>query len=254
MTDHLVPTFVGFVASLVDAAIVIEGSMQGFLPRVAHRPPECWHADLARSGHIFVFEEKESDIKRWTDGVKWSPSRLHEGFMLYRELDRHAAQNRRHVLPVNTRARDQIAGHGLYGSLIDSYHFRNEGLMKKTISVRQGESCWRLISYYQVENVTSRQLTCPSQDPRLWNVQRDKDLRRAMGCWGLLPNIELVLNYQQAALYDGMLTHISGRYNGIGTDQDFVQYEECFDPMHVRYTYAGADAATNHYQHGMGWR
>lgn len=64
MTEHLGPTSIGFIANLVDTAIVIEGSMQGYLPRVACRSPGRRHSDLAGSSHIFVFEGKESDVKR----------------------------------------------------------------------------------------------------------------------------------------------------------------------------------------------
>lgn len=35
-----------------------------------------------RSGQVFVFDERESGIKRWTDGMLWSPSRILLNFLV----------------------------------------------------------------------------------------------------------------------------------------------------------------------------
>lgn len=37
---------------------------------------------LIRSGQVFVFDERESGIKRWTDGLLWSPSRILMNFLV----------------------------------------------------------------------------------------------------------------------------------------------------------------------------
>lgn len=37
---------------------------------------------LIRSGSVFVFDEHESGIKRWTDGLLWSPSRILWNFLV----------------------------------------------------------------------------------------------------------------------------------------------------------------------------
>jgi Gti1/Pac2 family len=43
-------------------------------------------AQLIKSGCVFIYEENGSGIKRWTDGVPWSPSRILGNFLVYREL------------------------------------------------------------------------------------------------------------------------------------------------------------------------
>lgn len=43
---------------------------------------------MIQSGNTFIYEEKTTGIKRWTDGVIWSPSRILGNFLVYRELDK----------------------------------------------------------------------------------------------------------------------------------------------------------------------
>lgn len=227
-SDTTKPTFVGFVACAADAAAVFEASMQGYLPRVAHRPPPHCHRDIAKSGHIFVFGEIESGIKRWTDGLRWSPSRTRDGFMFYRELDEQQIEGRsgRKALSSDQRSASStaISESQLYGSLIDSYRFSKNGLMKKTISVRLGESIWRLVSYYQVGDVTTGSLQRPSEDQRLWFVQPNEDLRRAMQCWDAPQHTEMAVNghlghfssiYESALIFD----HRHEGMNGHAADE-----------------------------------
>jgi hypothetical protein len=68
-------TYFGYIDSTFDALIIIEACRQGILKRVAHRLSEPERRRI-RSGSVFVFEERESKIKRWTDGRIWSPSRI----------------------------------------------------------------------------------------------------------------------------------------------------------------------------------
>ncbi len=49
---------------------------------------------MIASGAVFVFDEDESGIKRWTDGFFWSPSRILGNFLLYRETDKRGSGHR----------------------------------------------------------------------------------------------------------------------------------------------------------------
>ena len=40
---------------------------------------------MVQSGAVFVFDEHESGIKRWTDGLVWSPSRILGNFLVSHE-------------------------------------------------------------------------------------------------------------------------------------------------------------------------
>ncbi|GAA5956434.1 hypothetical protein JCM3765_005661 [Sporobolomyces pararoseus] len=82
------PAFRGFVESTLDALLVFEGCKRGYLPKISRRLQEYEKKALVKSGAIFVFDEEETGIKRWTDGLSWSPSRTLGNFLVYRELDK----------------------------------------------------------------------------------------------------------------------------------------------------------------------
>lgn len=82
------PTWIGYVGDTKDALILFEASLSGALQRVVRRPHDRERNTLIRSGSIFIYEECASGIKRWTDGVPWSPSRILNNFLIYRELDK----------------------------------------------------------------------------------------------------------------------------------------------------------------------
>ncbi|GAA5923573.1 uncharacterized protein JCM15063_003691 [Sporobolomyces koalae] len=88
------PAFRGFVESTLDALLVFEGCKRGYLPKISRRLQDYEKKALVVSGAIFVFDEAETGIKRWTDGLSWSPSRTLGNFLIYRELDKKVASNR----------------------------------------------------------------------------------------------------------------------------------------------------------------
>jgi hypothetical protein len=51
------------------------------IPRVTRRLIER-ERGMVQSGAVFVFDEHESGIKRWTDGLVWSPSRILGNFLV----------------------------------------------------------------------------------------------------------------------------------------------------------------------------
>lgn len=57
------------------------------MPKVKRRLREE-ERKMIRSGQVFVFDERESGIKRWTDGLVWSPSRILWNFLVYRQVDK----------------------------------------------------------------------------------------------------------------------------------------------------------------------
>lgn len=87
MSLPLTPSFTGFIGSTEDAVLVIQAVLSGDFPVVDHRPQDRERVDLIKSGNVFVFIEESSGIKRWTDGISWSASRILGRFLVYRELD-----------------------------------------------------------------------------------------------------------------------------------------------------------------------
>jgi hypothetical protein len=81
------PAFDGYVESTLDALLIFEACRRGICPRITRRLQEK-ERKLIKSGAVFVFDEREAGIKRWTDGLVWSPSRILNNFLVYRELDK----------------------------------------------------------------------------------------------------------------------------------------------------------------------
>ncbi|KAH0426869.1 Gti1/Pac2 family protein [Colletotrichum camelliae] len=196
------PTFVGHVASTLDALVLFEACLSSALQHVPRRPHDRERQDLIKSGNVFIYEEHSSGIKRWTDGVAWSPSRILGNFLIYRELDRpfppgekKRAMKRNKKTTGVTKPSDVASRQGsvngaaanmpgmgdgstptkdaeraLIGSLVDSYPFKENGLVKKTISVTYQGVPHHLVSYYNVEDVTEGKLLTPSKDHQLSTI------------------------------------------------------------------------------------
>jgi len=213
-TAPLSPTFQGHIASTQDALLLFEACLTGALNHVARRPHDRERASLIKSGNVFIYEEHSSGIKRWTDGVPWSPSRILGNFLVYRELERpfppgekKRAMKRNKRSPGISKAQDPIGrptsgmGNGynqgqtsssydqtnpsslsketersLIGSLVDSYGFKEDGLVKKTVSVTIGGVSHHLVSYYTVADVMSNKFTNPTKDPRFQHITPRPDL------------------------------------------------------------------------------
>ncbi|KPV77953.1 uncharacterized protein RHOBADRAFT_10281, partial [Rhodotorula graminis WP1] len=170
------PAFRGFVESTFDALLIFEGCRRGFLPKITRRLQEFEKRQNVVSGAVFVFDEEETGIKRWTDGLSWSPSRTLGNFLVYRELDKKAqpppgpvasgsgsrpgsssGPRRSSVSELAGATLDRVRERALVGSLTSSYRFRSDGLVKKTISL-QG---LHLIGYYRIDDVVSGRLRTP---------------------------------------------------------------------------------------------
>lgn len=214
-SSPLSPTFQGHIASTQDALLLFEACLNGQLNHVARRPHDRERANLIKSGNVFIYEEHSSGIKRWTDGVPWSPSRILGNFLVYRELERpfppgekKRATKRNKRSPGISKAQDPYGrpnngmNHGynaasavtsnfgqtssssltketersLIGSLVDSYGFKDEGLVKKTVSVSIGGVSHHLVSYYTVADVMSNKFTNPSKDLRFQHITPRQEL------------------------------------------------------------------------------
>ncbi|RGP62275.1 gti1/pac2 family protein [Fusarium sporotrichioides] len=203
-------TLTGYIGNTMDALIVFEACLSGNLHHVARRPHDRERQNLIRSGSIFVYEETSSGIKRWTDGVSWSPSRILGNFLVYREMNQPFApgekkraskrpknkpngvgkpydlQQRPRATSFSSLPNGLVDGgavtgavapdnvgdddRDLVGSLTDSYDFKQNSLIKKTISISFQGIPHHLVSYYTVEDVRSGRLIRPSQHESLRRI------------------------------------------------------------------------------------
>ncbi|KAK5708905.1 Global transcription regulator sge1 [Elasticomyces elasticus] len=58
----------------------------------------------------------------------------------------------------------------LIRSLVGSYRFRTDGLVKKTMCVSDDRTSYHVVSYYKVEDVKNNRLLRPSSNQRLHNI------------------------------------------------------------------------------------
>ncbi|ORX34544.1 Gti1/Pac2 family-domain-containing protein [Kockovaella imperatae] len=201
------PPFRGYIETTFDALLVFEAARRGMIPRVTRRLIER-ERGMVQSGAVFVFDEHESGIKRWTDGLVWSPSRILGNFLVYRETEKRSNQpptpisSGHNTSPIqsspsidqNSRLEEPSAfGHGalprprsasdggsnldrqrerqLVGSLVNSSKFKDRGLVKKTMSVTVNGFAQHMISYYTMEDVMSGRLRSPSSIPELASLE-----------------------------------------------------------------------------------
>lgn len=199
----LIPTFRGHISSTMDALILFEACLHGRLNHVPRRPHDRERQELITSGNIFIYEEHASGIKRWTDGVSWSPSRILGNFLIYRELEKpfppgekkralkkkkvSQGINKADSRPSSTTTTLSAAvmdpanmakdpERSLVGSLVDSYPFKNHGLVKKTISITFQGVPHHLVSYYNIDDVLKGTLLTPSEYPGFHDIQPRPEL------------------------------------------------------------------------------
>ena len=234
----LQPTFQGHVATTQDALILFEACLQGHLSHVPRRPHDRERNQLIRSGCIFIYEENASGIKRWTDGVTWSPSRILGNFLVYRELDKpfppgekkraNKDKKRRGSRPGDPYARPEGSGNEggyspttpqtsafgadksatemerqLIGSLVDSYGFKTDGLVKKTMSVTVQGVTHHLVSYYNVNDVLNNQLRTPSQTDNLHYIRPRPELTSSQSFRSPLEEVDEYENQARQAQAQG---------------------------------------------------
>ncbi|EPQ28635.1 uncharacterized protein PFL1_03938 [Pseudozyma flocculosa PF-1] len=170
------PTYRGHIKTTKDAILLLSacdlpegaGSHRngGIAPprRVTRRLLDSERADLICSGSIFVWDEKEAGMRRWTDGKCWSASRVSGCFLTYRELE------------ARKKPSSSITG-GPTSNL-----YKTEGLIKQSFSMTttSGRKL-HAISYYTKRDVREGALRRVSEDPRFvgegggeWDLQVDE--------------------------------------------------------------------------------
>jgi hypothetical protein len=180
MGENMGPSFVGMIKNAEDAMLLFSAAMEGHIPRIAKRPNEEQQKELIKPGHVIVYEHEASQIKRWTDPLHWSPSRVfHDQFLVYRELKEpktHAGAPAKakalkadkagrkppraapygtpaHRGAAATASHDHDLDRNLVGALVDSYDFKEgpHGMIKKTCCVIIGQKKHSLVAYYDLE-------------------------------------------------------------------------------------------------------
>ncbi|KAF9475449.1 hypothetical protein BDN70DRAFT_814106 [Pholiota conissans] len=166
------PSFTGYVETTVNALRLIHAARQGVIPRITRRLNDSERRTMIKSGAVFVFGVEESGIKRWTDGLLWSPSRIVGNFLVYREINERTTSRSSHKKPypgdesptrslIHKGSPEQISMN-FKGHVADQGTFKAGGLIKKTITVTIDGADLHLISYYTSEDIRSGKLKRPT--------------------------------------------------------------------------------------------
>ncbi|EXJ95600.1 hypothetical protein A1O1_00722 [Capronia coronata CBS 617.96] len=174
-------TYNGHVRTPTDAIILFEACRLGILPRVQRRLSEKERQSI-RSGSVFVWDEREAGMRRWTDGKSWSASRVSGSFLTYREMEgKRGGQTYPSTGNKGTKtpesATEEQAQSGEADDGPDGYRYKPDGLMKQSFSITtsQGQHL-HLISYYSRSHPTAQGLRQPSTDPNLASIVPAKGL------------------------------------------------------------------------------
>lgn len=185
-------SFHGLVADQYDAALLVTAARLGFIPRFRRRLDIVEQRAFIRSGSVFLWNEEESYMKRWTDGYPWSPSRVQNKFLVYREMAKRGGARSRTAARLLGHSPDSSADsprrkyiRNLASSLfnrgeleyLDMYSnsgysrpddiFRRGGLVKKTFTITLPKETWHVVAYYTLEDILDGRLTAPSENPTL---------------------------------------------------------------------------------------
>ncbi|KAJ9087699.1 Gluconate transport-inducing protein [Entomophthora muscae] len=138
-------SYVGYVQTVSDALRLFEAVRMGMLPTTNRRLSGTERRSI-HSGSVYIFDETSSGVQRWTDGLRWSASRLNGHFLIYHQ---------------------KVSARGLEPCL---------PLIKRTLSVVTADKRKLvLISYYSDKDVDANLLTFPSLDPRLRSIVIPQD-------------------------------------------------------------------------------
>lgn len=172
------------------------------------------------SGCVFVWEERGANteatglgIERWTDGIRWGPSRVRDEFLFYHEKDQDPAD-------MDTTS-DSDTTFGSHRGAAPEYGINKGCLIKQTYSVfvetPRGRRKWHLIAYFTqatVDDLRSvddiRELASLTVPPGIY-----KSARSAKG----RPRDDRFFDRQYAAYdYGGPHQHISFQPTSVWMD------------------------------------
>lgn len=171
--NNMMETYHGIVRTPADAIKLFEACRLGLLPRVQRRLSEKERQSI-RTGSVFVWDEREAGMRRWTDGKSWSASRVSGSFLTYREMEGKrgggfGTSSRRSAgkTPDSGRGSDDVSDDGEP----DGYRYKADGLMKQSFSITtsQGQHL-HLISYFSRPHPNEPEMLQPSSDPSLRHI------------------------------------------------------------------------------------
>ncbi|OZJ05439.1 hypothetical protein BZG36_01639 [Bifiguratus adelaidae] len=153
-------TYYGHLQTPQDALLLVEATKQDMLPRI-HRRLSLSERGQIRSGDVFIWEENEAGMRRWTDGRRWSPSRVGGVFLTYRELEGDKRLDK-------ARSQYREFATDFYAQ---QSNYKPHGLIKQSFSTTtQTNQRYHIIAYYTKKDILGGRLINPESDPRFSGI------------------------------------------------------------------------------------
>ncbi|KAJ1958186.1 Gluconate transport-inducing protein [Dipsacomyces acuminosporus] len=168
-------TYQGYIESTDDALLIFEACRLGMLQRVTRRLSDEERQGI-KSGSVFVWDEGESGIRRWTDGKRWSPSRVNGCFLMYTELE-SKTQVSSAGKSTSGKSRNSRKTNASSSSSQALGTPAPNGLVKKALSLFTAQNTkLHLVCYYSNEDLANAKLTAPSSDLLIGNLPIPRSL------------------------------------------------------------------------------
>ncbi|PQK11929.1 hypothetical protein BB8028_0003g05490 [Beauveria bassiana] len=228
-------TYHGYVRTPADAIKLFEACRLGILPRVQRRLSEKERQSI-RSGSVFVWDEREAGMRRWTDGKSWSASRVSGSFLTYREME----GKRGGGFGTGRRAgKDgRLSDEDMDDGEPEGYRYKADGLMKQSFSITtHNDHHLHLISYYSRPQPGHAELPQPTSDPKLRNIVPRK---------GMYPESSMGEANQTPAL-----TRAPMQQSPYMITPQHHQHQQAYAPQYAQpgYSWPPSPAATPPYSH-----
>ncbi|KII92659.1 hypothetical protein PLICRDRAFT_37436 [Plicaturopsis crispa FD-325 SS-3] len=141
------------VRSPADAQVIFHAVRLQLLPMVTRRL-DTEERRAIKSGSVFVWEERGPNseatglgIERWTDGIRWGPSRVRDEFLFYHEKTDTAEVDTASDTSDKHPRRRPVVSQGI----------DRDNIIKQTYSVwvntARGQRKWHLIAYFTQDSI-----------------------------------------------------------------------------------------------------
>lgn len=168
-----VVTYRGKIKSLYDALLVIESCRLQLFPIITRRLTGIERTKFIRPNTIFVWNETQCGMKRWTDGKLWSASKVYNGnFLIYKQLNKKTKKEEPNGLikqSFSLITKDNQRYHLISYYENDPRIFNKNGL--NDMRQIEGSESETDQSKYQSQQVNDEDAQIPSQDPKLANLR-----------------------------------------------------------------------------------
>ncbi|KAH6712427.1 gluconate transport inducer 1/Pac2, partial [Leptodontidium sp. MPI-SDFR-AT-0119] len=163
-------TYQGYVRTREDAILLFEACQLDVLPKILRRLSRKERKVLISPGAVFVWDELEAGIQRWTDGRLWGSIALSETFIIRREMERKV--RRTSIVDES----DALDAHGKTNprgrdldlqtddGATDGYIYKPNGLVRKSMTITTSGRQLHLVTYHNPSRGNSPDLPTPTSD------------------------------------------------------------------------------------------